>query len=128
MEGDINGFIQSKSTGREPPGKALTEGSLVSAARSGCLYTRPRLGWFTFPYWMEVDQTQAGGQCSSILPGESIQFPGTSQPLVTPEDLTPLTSTGTHTQIRKERKEEMKEHILEETLKIKGHLIRSMET
>lgn len=35
VEGDINGFIQSKSTGREPPGKALPEGSLVSTARSG---------------------------------------------------------------------------------------------
>lgn len=30
VEGDINGFIQSKSTGREPPGKALLEGSICS--------------------------------------------------------------------------------------------------
>lgn len=37
VEGDINGFIQSKSTGREPPGKVQPEGSSTSGARSGWL-------------------------------------------------------------------------------------------
>lgn len=29
VDGDINGFIQSKSTGREPPGKTQPEGSFL---------------------------------------------------------------------------------------------------
>lgn len=46
----------------------------ASAARTDWLYTsRPRLGWFTLPYWMEVDQTQSEGQFYSSR--RPIQFP-----------------------------------------------------
>lgn len=35
VDGDINGFIQSKSTGREPPGKTQPVGGLAPGARPG---------------------------------------------------------------------------------------------
>lgn len=66
VDSDINGFIQSKSTGREPPGKpSLRVARLLQQAWQapdwprlfGALDVKPRLGWLTLPYWMEVGHT-----------------------------------------------------------------------
>lgn len=67
VDSDINGFIQAKSTGREPPGKpSLRVAQLPQPGLAGSRLgpdflepwvSKPRLGWLPLPYWMEVGHT-----------------------------------------------------------------------
>lgn len=62
VEADINGFIQAKSTGTEPPGKAWHANSMASGSRTVCpkmawpWFSEPQLPglvWLTNPLWVE---------------------------------------------------------------------------